>query len=165
MRYASIRTMDISNADGIAVSLFAQGCPIHCKNCFNKSTWDFNGGKEFDQVTHDKFMELIARPYINRVSFLGGEPLSEPNAEDVANLVAEIRIRFQEKKIWIYTGYTWETLKGWAAMAARSADVVVDGAFKQELQDFRLAFRGSSNQRIIDVKKTINSNHVIEYEI
>lgn len=165
MRYASIREMDISNGEFVGVSLFVQGCPIHCENCFNKSTWDFNGGKEFDQATHGKFMELIARPYIDRVSFLGGEPLSEPNVEDVANLVAEIRARFPEKKIWIYTGYTWETLKGWAAMAVRSADVVVDGAFKQELQDFRLAFRGSSNQRIIDVQATIKSDHIIEYQI
>lgn len=165
MRYASIRDMDISDGESIGVSLFTQGCDIHCLNCFNKSTWDFNGGKEFDQAAHDKFMELVARPYIDRVSILGGEPLSKPNAQDVANLVAEIRDRFPEKKIWIYTGYTWETLKDWAYTASRSADVVVDGSFKQELQDFRLAFRGSSNQRIIDVKATLNSDHVIEYQI
>lgn len=165
MRYASIRDMDISNGESIGVSLFTQGCPIHCENCFNKSTWDFNGGKEFDQAAHDKFMELIARPYIDRVSILGGEPLSEPNAEGVANLVTEIRDRFPEKKIWIYTGYTWETLKGWAAMAARNADVVVDGAFKQELQDFRLAFRGSSNQRIIDVLETLRNGELITLDL
>lgn len=165
MRYASIRDMDISDGESIGVSLFTQGCDIHCLNCFNKSTWDFNGGKEFDQAAHDKFMELVARPYIDRVSILGGEPLSKPNAQDVANLVAEIHDRFPEKKIWIYTGYTWETLEGWAYTASRSADIVVDGAFKQELQDFRLAFRGSSNQRIIDVKATLNSDHVIEYQI
>lgn len=165
MRYASIRDMDISDADGIAVSIFVQGCPIHCENCFNKSTWDFNGGKEFDQAAHNRFMELIARPYIDRVSFLGGEPLCEANAEGVATLVSEIHTRFPEKKIWIYTGYTWDSLKGWAATAAKRADVVVDGAFKQELHDFRLAFRGSSNQRIIDVKKTLEANHIVEYLI
>lgn len=165
MRYASIRDMDISDGESIGVSLFTQGCDIHCLNCFNKSTWDFNGGKEFDQAAHDKFMELVARPYIDRVSILGGEPLSKPNAQGVANLVFDIRDRFPEKKIWIYTGYTWETLHDWAYTASRSADVVVDGAFKQELQDFRLAFRGSSNQRIIDVKATLDSDHVIEYQI
>lgn len=165
MRYASMRDMDISNGESVGVSLFMQGCPIHCENCFNKSTWDFNGGKEFDQAAHDKFMELIARPYIDRVSILGGEPLSEPNAEGVANLVTEIRDRFPEKKIWIYTGYTWETLKGWAAMAARNADVVVDGAFKQELQDFHLAFRGSSNQRIIDVLETLRNGELITLDL
>lgn len=165
MRYASIRSMDISDSDGIAVSIFVQFCPIHCPNCFNKSTWDIDGGKPFDQAAHDKFMQLVDRPYIDRVSILGGEPLCEPNAEDVFDLVREIHTRFPEKKIWIYTGYTWESLTGYARQAAEIADVVVDGTFKQELQDFRLAFRGSSNQRLIDVKKTIKSDHVIEYKI
>lgn len=165
MRYASIREMDISNADGIAVSLFTQGCDVRCPMCFNKSTWDFNGGKKFTQEVHDRFIELIARPYIDRVSFLGGEPLCDQNAEDIVKLVSEVRERFPDKKIWIYTGHTWESLKGWAMTAAKMADVVVDGAFKQELHDFRLAFRGSSNQRIIDVKKTLESDRVIEYEI
>lgn len=165
MRYADITECEICNGKNVGVTYWCQGCPIHCENCFNKSTWDFNGGKEFDQAAHDRFMELIDRPYIDRVSFLGGEPLCEANAEGVATLVSEIRIRFPEKKIWIYTGYTWDSLKGWAATAARSADVVVDGAFKQELQDFRLAFRGSSNQRIIYVKKTLEANHIVEYQI
>lgn len=165
MRYADITECEICNGRGVGLTYWCQGCNLMCPTCFNKSTWDFNGGKPFDQATHDKFMQLVDRPYIDRVSILGGEPLCEPNAEDVFNLVREIRTRFPEKKIWIYTGYTWESLTGYARQAAEIADVVVDGAFKQELQDFRLAFRGSSNQRLIDVKKTITSDHVIEYEI
>lgn len=165
MRYASIRDMDISDGESIGVALFAQYCPIHCPNCFNKSTWDINGGKEFDQATHDKFMQLVARPYIDRVSILGGEPLCKENAEDIYKLVQDIRREFPEKKIWIYTGYTWESLTGFAKQAAESADVVVDGPFKQELQDFRLAFKGSANQRLIDVKATLANNQITEYQI
>lgn len=165
MRYADITECEICNGRGVGVSIWTTFCPLRCEGCFNKSIWDIDSGKEFDQIAHDRFMELIARPYIDRVSILGGEPLSKPNAQDVANLVAEIHGKFPEKKIWIYTGYIWETLEGWAYTASRSADIVVDGAFKQELQDFRLAFRGSSNQRIIDVKATLNSDHVIEYQI
>lgn len=165
MRYASIRDMDISDGSSIGVSLFVQFCPIRCKNCFNKSTWDINGGKEFDQATHDKFIQLVARPYIARVSILGGEPLCKENAEDVYKLVQDIRREFPEKKIWIYTGYTWESLTGFSKQAAENADVVVDGAFKQELQDFRLAFRGSSNQRLINVPETLKSGKVIPLDL
>ena len=165
MRYADITECEICNGRGVGVSIWITFCPLRCEGCFNKSIWDIDSGKEFDQAAHDKFMELVARPYIDRVSILGGEPLCAENAEDVTNLVQEICARFLDKKIWIYTGYEWEKLTGWGAMAARKADIVVDGAFKQELQDFRLAFRGSSNQRIIDVKATLDSDHVIEYQI
>lgn len=134
MRYASIRSLDISNGEGVGVSLFVQGCPFHCKNCFNSETWDFNDGKEWTEETKNKFMELIDRPYIRRISILGGEPLAEQNLNDVLSLIKEIRekypiyqkpnsenigksrvledenskeirISFPEKTIWIYTGY------------------------------------------------------------
>lgn len=139
MRYAQIRSMDISNGEGVGVSLFVQGCPFHCKNCFNSETWDFNGGKEWTEKTKNKFMELIDRPYIKRMSILGGEPLAEQNLDDVLSLIKEIRekypisqnpnsenigksrvledenfkeirISFPEKTIWLYTGYTWEQI-------------------------------------------------------
>lgn len=105
MRYAQIRSMDISNGEGVGVSLFVQGCPFHCKNCFNPDTWDFNDGKEWTEKTKNKFLELIDRPYIKRVSFLGGECLAEQNLDGVLNLIKEIRISFPEKSIWLYTGY------------------------------------------------------------
>lgn len=105
MRYAQIRSMDISNGEGVGVSLFVQGCPFHCKNCFNSDTWDFNGGKEWTEETKNKFMELINRPYIKRVSFLGGECLADQNLDEVLKLVKQIRISFPKKSIWLYTGY------------------------------------------------------------
>lgn len=139
MRYAQIRSMDISNGEGVGVSLFVQGCDRHCFNCFNSETWDFNGGKEWTEETKNKFMELIDRPYIRRISILGGEPLAEQNLDDVLSLIKEIRekypisqnpnsenigksrvledenskeirISFPDKTIWLYTGFRWEEL-------------------------------------------------------
>lgn len=105
MRYAQIRSMDISNGEGVGVSLFVQGCPFHCKNCFNSETWDFNGGKEWTEKTKNKFMELIDRPYIKRVSFLGGECLADQNLDGVLDLIKQIRNSYPDKTIWLYTGY------------------------------------------------------------
>lgn len=105
MRYSSMRNLDISNGEGVGVSLFVQGCPFHCKNCFNSETWDFNGGKEWTEKTKNKFMELIDRPYIKRISFLGGECLADQNLDGILDLIKEIRISFPEKTIWLYTGY------------------------------------------------------------
>lgn len=105
MRYASMRNLDISNGEGVGVSLFVQGCPFHCKNCFNSETWDFNGGKEWTEKTKDKFMKLIDRPYIKRISFLGGECLAEQNLDEILSLVQEIRNSYPDKTIWLYTGY------------------------------------------------------------
>ena len=114
IRYASIREMDISNGDGVGVALFVQGCPFnpHCYNCFNPDTWDFNGGKEWTPEIKDKFLELINRPYIKRVSILGGEPLADENLDDVFDLISEIKRRFSDTKtIWLYTGYTLKLSK------------------------------------------------------
>ena len=114
IRYASIREMDISNGEGVGVALFVQGCPFnpHCYNCFNPNTWDFNGGKEWTPEIKDKFLELINRPYIKRVSILGGEPLADENLDDVFDLISEIKRRFSDTKtIWLYTGYTLKLSK------------------------------------------------------
>lgn len=114
IRYASIREMDISNGEGVGVALFVQGCPFnpHCYNCFNPDTWDFNGGKEWTPEIKDKFLELINRPYIKRVSILGGEPLADQNLDDVFDLISEIKRRFSDTKtIWLYTGYTLKLSK------------------------------------------------------
>ena len=138
MRYASIRELDISNGEGVGVSLFVQGCHFHCYNCFNTETWDFNGGKECTPDVKEKFLELIDRPYIKRVSILGGEPLADENLDDVLDLVTEInkrynfqkvdsvnpckmgvsevenadkiRLSFPNKSIWIYSGYQWSEI-------------------------------------------------------
>ena len=135
MRYAQIRSMDISNGEGVGVSLFVQGCPFHCKNCFNSETWDFNGGKEWTEKTKNKFMELIDRPYIKRVSFLGGECLADQNLDEVLKLVKQIRISFPEKTIWLYTGFCWNDIM--CSFAGLQADcVVLDKKDIEVLYDF-----------------------------
>ncbi len=167
MRYASIRTMDVSDGEGVGCSLFVQGCHFHCKNCFNQSTWDFNGGKEWTETTKEKFLELVNRPYITRVSILGGEPLADENIYDVTDLISQIPL---DKKIWLYTGYVYENMDFYRKAVSDSVDVLVDGQFVDELKDMNLPFRGSSNQRLIDIKKTIDSfeigdGKVVEYKI
>ena len=184
MRYAQIRSMDISNGEGVGVSLFVQGCPFHCKNCFNSDTWDFNGGKEWTEEIKDKFMKLIDRPYIKRVSFLGGECLADQNLDEVLKLVKEIRISFPEKTIWLYTGFEWNQIMNMQVMQPifsckdleskiqnilkrqeiiKMCDVLVDGEYIDEQKDLTLKFRGSKNQRVIDVKKSLAQNKVVLY--
>lgn len=181
MRYAQIRSMDISNGEGVGVSLFVQGCPFHCKNCFNSETWDFNGGKEWTEETKNKFMELIDRPDIRRVSILGGEPLHENNLSEVLSLVKEIREKFPDKTIWLYTGYSIEDIvnfntKPYSVVQQyfdidnfiRNAiliyvDVLVDGEYIDEQKDLTLKFRGSKNQKVIDVKETLKQEKVVLY--
>lgn len=184
MRYAQIRSMDISNGEGVGVSLFVQGCPFHCKNCFNSETWDFSGGKEWTEKTKNKFMELIDRPYIKRVSFLGGECLAEQNLDEVLNLTQQIRISFPEKTIWLYTGFCWNDIMcSFAGLQAdcvvldkkdieawekrrkiiSNVDVLVDGEYIDEQKDLSLKFKGSKNQRVIDVKQSLAQNKVVLY--
>lgn len=184
MRYAQIRSMDISNGEGVGVSLFVQGCPFHCKNCFNSETWDFNGGKEWTEKTKNKFMKLIDRPYIKRVSFLGGECLADQNLDEVLKLVKQIRISFPEKTIWLYTGFCWNDIMcSFAGLQAdcvvldkkdieawekrrkiiSNVDVLVDGEYIDEQKDLSLKFKGSKNQRVIDVKQSLAQNKVVLY--
>ena len=150
MRYALIRKMDISNGEGVGVSLFLQGCHFHCKGCFNPETWDPKGGKEWTPEVEKKFLKLIQRPYIKRVSFLGGEPLDQP--DEVADLMKKIRDLRPEIKIWIYSGYKFEDIFLEDLEAIKYADVLVDGQFEYDKKDLSLAFRGSSNQRILELK-------------
>lgn len=170
MRYASIRSMDISNGEGVGVSLFVQGCHFHCKNCFNQNTWDFSGGKEWNREIEDEFMKLVNRPYIKRVSLLGGEPLADENVLDIMRLINRIKTECPDKKIWCYTGYTWEQIfpivnpylnltqaEMTRQNAVKNCDILVDGRFVEEEKDLSLEFRGSKNQRIIDVKERITS--------
>lgn len=176
MRYAQIRSMDVSNGEGVGVSLFVQGCPFHCKNCFNSETWDFNGGKEWTEKTKNKFMKLIDRPYIKRVSFLGGECLADQNLDWVLDLIKEIRISFPKKTIWLYTGYKIEDIfypyiinqpmtceQRKRIGVIRYVDVLVDGEYIDEQRDVTLKWRGSKNQRVIDVKESIAQNKIVLY--
>mgnify|MGYP000736270705 CR=1 FL=1 len=184
MRYAQIRSLDISNGEGIGVSLFVQGCPFHCRNCFNPETWDFNGGEKWTEETKNKFLKLIDRPYIKRVSLLGGECLAEQNLNDVLSLVQEIRISFPEKTIWLYTGFKWEQIMNIKVMQPifscedlenkiqnvlkkqeiiKQCDVLVDGEYIDEQRDLTLAYRGSKNQRVIDVQQSLTQNKLVLY--
>ena len=156
MRYASIREMDITNGEGIGVSLFVQGCHFHCPGCFNPETWDFNGGKEWTPEIEKEFIELAGRNYVQRISILGGEPLADENCIDVLNLIGWLKTAYPNKKIWLYTGYKFEDLlENYSItkmLSIVSVDVLVDGQFeidKQDLFNKSIVWAGSTNQRII----------------
>ena len=197
MKYASIRSMDISNGESVGIALFVQGCHFKCKNCFNPETWDFNGGKEWTIETKEKFLELVDRPYIKRVSILGGESLAEENLEDVLDLVNEIRLSSPQKAIWLYTGYTIFTCKYFEHTIftfhpsyyhlnplngkpikvddkayfikqdrkqieiVKNIDVLIDGQDIDSQRDTSLLWRGSSNQRVIDVQQSMKKEKVV----
>ena len=163
MRYASIRKLDISNGEGLGVTLFTQGCPFHCKNCFNPETHDFDGGKEYTIDTKNAILSLINRAQIKRFSILGGEPLIERNKEDMIDLCSSIKEIRPDIKIWVYTGNIFENVKDdWYELLYNYVDVLVDGPYVDSKRDLRLKFRGSSNQRVIDVHKTYCEDKVVE---
>lgn len=164
MRYSSIRKIDITNGPGVRVSLFTQGCDIHCKGCFNSEIWDFNGGKLFDEDVKNLLFKLCNKPQIAGLSILGGEPLSIVNIYALKELIAEFKSRFPNKSVWLWTGYKFENLTEEQLIVAKLCDVIVDGPWKEEFGDFSLKYRGSSNQRVIDIKETIRCNKIIEYK-
>lgn len=160
MRYAQIRSLDISNGEGIGIALFVQGCHFHCKNCFNQETWDFAGGKEWTPDIRARFIELANRPYIKRISFLGGEPMAEENYIEVCSVMSELRKRFPDKSIWLYTGYEWNELVRLHPEVQLLTDVVVAGLYKDELKDVgnRITkWAGSINQKVIVVSQISSS--------
>ena len=173
MRYADFYECDICNGNAVGVSLFIQGCPFHCKGCFNPETWDFNGGKEWTQKTEKKFFELIDRPYIKRITILGGSPLCDENVADVSDIISYIKNIYPKKEIWVYTGMSWDQIMEAPSInddmdspliirqnLLKNIDVLIDGSFECDKRDITLAFRGSSNQRIIDVQKTLKSGEI-----
>lgn len=155
--------MDITNGEGIGVSLFVQGCPFHCLNCFNPDTWDGNKGRNWTEDTENGFIELAKRPYIKRISILGGEPLWNPNQYEIFLLCKKIKTVFPNKKIWLYSGYTYEQIiqSREKRKVLYYIDVLVDGQYIDSQRDVTLAFRGSRNQRLIDVKKTLENNKIV----
>ena len=169
--------MDISNGEGVGVALFVQGCPFnpHCYNCFNTDTWDFNGGKEWTQEVEDKLIELANKPYIKRLSILGGEPLADENLDGVLHLVDRFRLSFPNKSIWIYSGYSWSEIfndgvyltkdcAGWKRREiVKQCSVLVDGQYIDSKRNPLLEWRGSSNQQVIDIKKSLKENIVVLY--
>jgi len=175
MNYADYYDCDICNGNSVGMSLFVSGCPIHCKDCFNSDIWDFNSGKEWTPEVEEKFLKLAGRDYIKRISFLGGSPLCDENVKCVSLLIQRLRSEYPDKQIWVYTGYTWESINSQVTLDSLDytipqmyrkelmdyIDVLVDGPFECEKRDLSLAFRGSSNQRLIDVKKSIKAGEVI----
>lgn len=167
MRYAAIEKFDVNNGLGIGVSLFVQGCPkdLHCVGCHNSAIWNFDGGKEWTDETQLSFLDLIDNPYITRTTILGGEPLCEENIAGVDKLIDAIRERFPEKKIWLYTGYYAEDFNPQQELTAFKVDYLVDGPFVEAEKDLTLAFRGSKNQTIYDMKASIYGKEVSVYQI
>ncbi len=158
MRYNLIRKMDISNGPGVRVSIFMQGCHFHCKDCFNKETWDFNGGKEFTDETIGKVLQLCEKNEVKGLSILGGEPMHPSNIEGTTKLAKEFKEKYPKKNIWVWSGFKYEELKDKEVL--NYIDVLVDGIYKDELHDPTLKWRGSSNQRVIDIKKTLENNEL-----
>lgn len=163
MRYAKIRKMDISNGEGVRVSLFVQGCSFHCKNCFNPETWDFNGGKDFTTAEVDKIIKLCNKDYIAGLSILGGEPLHPNNIESVSMLCEYFKFKYPNKTIWLWSGFKYEDIltRENNYDIFNYIDVLVDGQFEEDKKDLTLKWRGSSNQRVIDCKKSLLENKII----
>ena len=168
MKYANIKKYDVSNGVGVRVSLFVSGCRHHCKGCFNAEAWDFNYGTEFTQETIDEIIESLKPDYINGLSLLWGEPLAPENKEQVWNLIQQVRQKLPQKTIRCYSGFTYEFIEEYmeknlpyTTKIMDSLDVLVDGKWKEELKNLNLRFRGSANQRVIDVPSTRKYHTII----
>ena len=160
--------MDISNGNGVGVSLFVQGCPLHCEGCFNNELCDFNKGLEYNEDIENKLLDLLSPNYISRFTLLGGEPLADRNIRGSLDIIRKVRNAYNtNKQIWLYTGYTYEELVDKynrdILEILSLVDVLVDGRFELQNKDLTLAFKGSTNQRIIDMKETLKQNKIILY--
>ena len=173
MNYATIKWYDIANGEGVRISLFVSGCTHRCKNCFNEIAWDFSYGEVFDEAVQEKILAELDSSYIAGLSLLGGEPLEPQNQAALLPFIREVKRRFPQKSIWCYTGYVLDEKTGLLTATARNTsdtkelisyfDVLVDGPYVEDLKDIRLKFRGSSNQRVIDVQKTLRQKECVLY--
>lgn len=155
MRYHDITHDDMKNGDGLRVVLWVAGCSHCCKECQNPITWDPAGGLLFDDAAKKEIFDQLDKDYISGITFSGGDPLHAANRLEVRNLMCEIKEKYPNKTIWLYTGDTWENIMHYSCM--QYVDVLVDGEFKAELKDVTLKWKGSSNQRVIDVQKSLKS--------
>ncbi|GHU62045.1 anaerobic ribonucleoside-triphosphate reductase-activating protein [Clostridia bacterium] len=162
MRYHNITKDDMLNGPGLRVVLWLAACSHGCPGCHNPITWDPNGGVLFDEDAKKELFEILSREYISGITFSGGDPLHLNNRKEVGDLILEISKLFPQKTIWVYTGYLWEEIQEFYPI--RKADVVVDGKFIEKLKDKSLSWKGSSNQRVIDIKKSLVSNRVVLFE-
>lgn len=163
MKYNLIRKMDIANGPGVRISVFMQGCPFHCENCFNPETWDFDGGKTFDDKTIEHILSLASNDYIKGLSILGGEPMHPKNIEGTLKLAKHFKKMYSNKTVWVWTGYLFEQISK-DKEDIKFIDVIVDGQFRQDLHNPKLKWRGSSNQRVIDVNKSLKQEKVVLFD-
>jgi len=172
LNYANIKDFDIANGPGVRISLFVSGCTHHCKGCFNREAWDFDYGQPFTQETVDEIIQMMKPAYIKGLTLLGGEPFEPQNQGPIVELLRRVKKEYPQKSIWAFSGYLfdkdilsgrlgdWEITKEYLSYL----DVLVDGPFVEEKKDLMLRFRGSSNQRLIDVPKSLASGSVVEWE-
>ena len=174
MNYIKISKCDTANGTGIGVVLWVSGCNCHCHGCHNPQTWDFNVGQLFTEDTMQELLDVLNKPYISRLTLSGGHPLESQNLETVYQIVKTVKEKFPNKKIWLYTGYTWEEIlnndrenKRANTNSISPLDIVrrcnslVDGKYEKDKRDISLAFAGSSNQRVIDIQKSFKQNKVV----
>lgn len=159
MRYHNITKDDMLNGDGLRVVLWVSGCTHACPECHNPVTWDINGGLPFDEAVKKELFAELAKPYVSGVTLSGGGPLIPQNVDDVSALIDEIKEKFPQKTIWVYTGYEWKDVKDLPLM--KNVDVLVDGPFVKALKDTKLYWRGSSNQRVIEAKRSIEEGGIV----
>ena len=170
MNYADIKKIDLANGEGVRVSVFVSGCNHHCKGCFNQCAWDFNYGKKFTEKEEQQIIDYMNHDYISGLSLLGGEPLEPKNQEGLLPLVKKVKEKFPDKNIWCYTGFDFE--KDVVGKMAKNnettrellkyIDIIVDGKFEEDKKDLKLQFRGSSNQKIVDVKKSLQTGQIVK---
>lgn len=168
MHYSTIKDCDIANGIGVRITLFVSGCTNHCKNCFQPQTWDFDFGEPFTEETEEKLLEMLKPDYINGLTLLGGEPMEPQNQRALVPFLKKVREAYPNKNIWCFTGFTYEVLKTDGSHPRCEVtdemlsliDVLVDGRYVDELKDLTLQFRGSSNQRLIDMVKTRENGEV-----
>lgn len=173
MNYADIKRVDVANGEGVRVSVFVSGCNHHCQGCFNRCAWDFEYGNKFTENEIDKVIGYLDHDYISGLSLLGGEPLEKQNQEGLLPLVRKVKEKFPNKNIWCYTGFDFE--KDVAGRMYKESpishellkyiDVIVDGKFDESKKDLKLRFRGSSNQKIINVQESLRNHSIVEYAL
>ncbi len=172
MNYGEIKNCDIANGTGVRVTLFVSGCTNHCRNCFQPQTWDFNYGKKFDSETENEIYKLLSPSYIQGLTLLGGEPFEPENQRGLLPFLREVKRRFPDKNIWAFSGFTYEELTSKGSHPNCECtdeilsiiDVLVDGRFVEEKKNLSLRFRGSSNQRLIDMNETRRTGKVVTFE-
>lgn len=163
MRYNKIRKMDIADGPGVRVSIFTQGCSFNCKNCFNQETHDFNGGKEFNDETLNHVLDLCNNEHIEGLSILGGEPMHPQNIEGTTKLAKAFKEKFPNKSLWAWSGYSFDKdLKD--KEIAKYLDVIVDGRYEDDLRNPKLKWKGSENQRVIDVQKSLADSQIVLFK-